>query len=70
MGGGLIYGLQPKKEDPWEFYMDPDQMPYEGVNLYLDVALSFQELHWEVMENDIYVLAPPSSERVIPVRFF
>ncbi len=41
--------------------MDPDRMPYEWVNLYLDVALSFQELHWEVMENDIYVLAPHSQ---------
>ena len=53
-----IYGLQPKREDPWEFYMNPDRMPYEGVNLYLDVALSFQELHWEVMEI-IYMCWPP-----------
>ncbi len=43
--------------------MDPDRMPYEGVNLFLDVALSFQELHWEAKENDIYVLAPhPQNE--------
>jgi hypothetical protein len=35
-------------------------MPYEEVNLYLDVALSFQELHWETMANDVYVLALPS----------
>ncbi len=34
-------------------------MPYGGVNLYLDVALSFQDLHWEVIENDVYVFAPP-----------
>jgi hypothetical protein len=65
-----IYGLPSRPEDPWEFYTDPDQMPYEGVNLYLDVNLSFQELHWETKGNDVYVLAPLSSKRVIPVRFF
>ncbi len=65
-----VYVLPSKKEDQWEFYTDPDRMTYEGVNIYLHVALSFQELHWETRDNDVYVLALPSSERVIPVRFF
>ncbi len=42
-------------------YMDPDRMPYEGVNLYLDVALKFQQLQWETKDNDVYVLAPHSQ---------
>ncbi len=62
-----IYGLQPKSEDQWEFYTDPDRVQYEGVNLYLDVDLSFQELHCETEDNDVYLLALPSSKRVIPV---
>jgi hypothetical protein len=58
-----IYGLKYKKDDRWEFSTDPDRLPYEGVNLYLDVALCLQELHRDTLAQDVYVLPPhPQNE--------